>query len=294
MFKPAFSTIACPEWTLDRVLRCAREWGYDGVELRSFGHGGGGTDGIASDPGLTAGSKARYLADDAGVSIAAVSGSVSFDAPITPPVLGRVMPWNEASVRAGRDLVEVGHECGASMVRVFGFRVPKGQSRTGTLRRIIERLGKVVDHARGRDLVVVLENGGSFSTAEDLLEIIGRVGSPLLRASYDILAATDAGEDPAEGLMKLGARAALARVRDVDSDRRPVPLGTGTLACAEFCSAASALGCWLSCTWDVAWMRDLADAESVLPKAIERMYGWAGDGGSVGSGSAGGGHGAAA
>lgn len=281
MFKPAFSTVACPDWTLQRVLNAAADWGYTGVELRSFGHGGGGTDGFASDPGLTAGSKARYLAADAGVRIACVSTSVSFDAPITPPILGRILPSNEAAVRAGRDGVEVGFECGSELVRVFGFRIANGQTRTGTLRRIIERLGKVVDHARGKDLIVVLENGGDFATADDLLEIIARVGSPLLRASYDILAAHDAGEDPAEGLATLGARLALARVRDVDADRTPVALGTGVLPCADFCAAASNAGCWLSYTWDRAWMRDLAPAQDLLPKAIETMFNWAGDAGSI-------------
>jgi sugar phosphate isomerase/epimerase len=281
MFKPAFSTVACPDWTLQRVLNAAADWGYTGVELRTFGHGGGGTDGFASDPGLTAGNKARYLAADAGVKIACVSTSVSFDAPITPPILGRILPSNEAAVRAGRDGVEVGFESGSELVRVFGFRIPKGHTRKGTLRRIIERLGQVVDHARGKDLLVVLENGGDFSTAEDLLDIIARVGSPLLRASYDILAAHDAGEDPAEGLNKLGARLALARLRDVDANRTPVPLGTGILPCADFTAAASNAGCWLSYTWDRAWMRDLAPAEDILPKAIETMFNWAGEPGTI-------------
>jgi sugar phosphate isomerase/epimerase len=286
MFKPAFSTVACPDWTLQRVLDAASAWGYDGVELRTFGHGGGGTDGFASDPGLTAGSKARYLAAEAGVKIACASSSVSFDAPIMPPVLGRLLPACEASVLAGRDAVEVGSECGAELVRVFGFRIPRGGTRRGTMRLVVERLSKVVDHARGRDVLVVLENGGDFATADDLLEIMSRIRFPQLRAAYDILVAHDAGENPAEGLAKLGNLVSLARVRDVDANRRPVPLGSGVLPCADFCAAASAAGCWLSYTWDVAWMRDLAPAEQVLPKAIETMFGWAGDNNAARAGSA--------
>lgn len=285
MFKPAFSTVACPDWTLERVLNAAAQWGYDGVELRSFGHGGGGAEGFASEPGLTAGSKARYLAAEAGVKIACVATSTSFDAPIMPPVLGRLLPSSEATVLAGRDGVEVAHECGSELVRVFGFRIPKGQTRKGTMRLIVERLGKVVDHARGRDLLVVLENGGDFATADDLLEIMSQIRFPQLRAAYDILAAHDAGENPAEGLAKLGSKLALARLRDVDADRKPVALGTGVLPCAEFTAAASDAGCWLSYTWDYAWMRDLASAEQVLPKAIATMFSWAGRGGTLSTGA---------
>ncbi len=36
--KPAFSTVACPEWTLEDVAEFAGRSGYQGVELRTFGH----------------------------------------------------------------------------------------------------------------------------------------------------------------------------------------------------------------------------------------------------------------
>src|SRR5690349_21941435 len=32
--KLAFTTLACPGWSLDRVVAATREYGYDGVELR--------------------------------------------------------------------------------------------------------------------------------------------------------------------------------------------------------------------------------------------------------------------
>ena len=30
----AFSTLACPDWPLERVLESCRRYGYDGVEIR--------------------------------------------------------------------------------------------------------------------------------------------------------------------------------------------------------------------------------------------------------------------
>nr|MDQ2733141.1 sugar phosphate isomerase/epimerase [Armatimonadota bacterium] len=36
MNKLAFSTLGCPEWSLDRILKSAREWGYDALELRGL------------------------------------------------------------------------------------------------------------------------------------------------------------------------------------------------------------------------------------------------------------------
>src|SRR3954467_14573997 len=34
MMKTSFSTLACPDWSLDQVLDAAQTYGYDGVELR--------------------------------------------------------------------------------------------------------------------------------------------------------------------------------------------------------------------------------------------------------------------
>ena len=47
MLKVAFSTVACPHWTLERAARAAAEYGYDGVELRTFDDGSGR---MACDP----------------------------------------------------------------------------------------------------------------------------------------------------------------------------------------------------------------------------------------------------
>ncbi len=38
--KLAFSTVACPDWTLSQVVDRASEMGYQGVELRTLGPGG--------------------------------------------------------------------------------------------------------------------------------------------------------------------------------------------------------------------------------------------------------------
>ena len=77
MLRLAFSTVACHTWTLERVARSAGEWGYMGVELRSFGEGG---TRFACDPALTSGGKVRELFREAGVEVAGIGGGVRFDA----------------------------------------------------------------------------------------------------------------------------------------------------------------------------------------------------------------------
>src|SRR5258708_1382693 len=67
----AFSTLACPDWSLERVVEAAGQYGYGGVELRLI-------DGETIAPGLSAGERRRVrtLLSGAGVPIVAVDTSI--------------------------------------------------------------------------------------------------------------------------------------------------------------------------------------------------------------------------
>jgi len=283
MLRIAFSTTACPDWTIERVARAAAEYGFSGVELRSFG--AGGTE-MACDPALTDGSKIQRVFDDAGVLLTGVATGVRFDAPVFPPVVGHLLPDEGRSVREGRHLVDVSVGCQARYMRVYGFEIQGRESRSSALRRIVDRLSRVVDHARHRDLQIVIENGGTFSRAEDLAEIIRGVGSPLLRACYDVQAARAAGDDVVAGVRMLGGDIAVARVRD-RRGQTPCMVGEGDLGCREFVEALAgderAGDAWVVFTWDRLWLPDLAPAEEVLPEASRRLASWAGTSGSAGA-----------
>ena len=73
----AFSTLACPDWSIDKVAQQAKEMGYDGVELRTLG--AGGTQ-LASDPATTDPAKVKAAFDAAGVEPICLSASTTFDA----------------------------------------------------------------------------------------------------------------------------------------------------------------------------------------------------------------------
>src|SRR5579862_7295833 len=115
MFKTAFSTVACPEWTLSRAMQGAAEYGFDGVELRTFGSG---SRELACDPALTDPEKVRRLAADAGVQIACLGTGVAFDEPIRPPVLGRVLGDPEKSIRRAKSAIELATQVECPLVRV--------------------------------------------------------------------------------------------------------------------------------------------------------------------------------
>lgn len=244
----AFSSVACPDWTLDQVADAAGRWGYDGVELRTRGHGS--TD-FACDPALTSPEKVRAIFDDAGVAISSLATTLTFDRPIRPKVLGYVLGDHEQPIRQAKRMIDLAAQLDCPFVRVFGFEVQPGATRPITLELIEIRLRMVVDHADKTGVKVALENGGSFPTSADLREILDRIDSPLLVASYSLSVATAAGEDAAQGIAALADRLGLVKIKGLST---PVPAGV--------CD-------WVVYELDRAFIPDLPSAESVLPEAAK-------------------------
>lgn len=274
MLKPAFSTVACPDWTLKHVAERALAHGFEAVELRTFGDA---SKHFACDPSLTAEGKVRQLFQQRGVEVLSLATGIRFDEPIWPPVIGLYTAKREAAVREGKRTIDlaVGIEC--PFVRVFAYQYPLRERRISALKRITDRLKMVVDHADKSGVKVAIENGGSFMTAAEILEIVEMIDSPLLGVSYNNAVAGLAGENAAEGAAKLGTRLMVARIKDVKNGR-PVHLGEGELDCAGYVQALirSGFAGPLVFEWDKAWVDDLSSSEAALKDASAKIHGWLG------------------
>jgi len=272
MLRFAFSTVACPTWTLDRVASFARECGFTGVELRTLGHG---SSQLACDPALTAGEKVRSIFASEGVAVAGVGTSCRFDEPITPPVLGRLKD-TERPVREAERALDIARQAGAGWARVFPFEPAPNEKPLRALVRIVERLRYVADHARWGSLRIAVENSGGFPRAADALEIVDAVGHPLVGGCWCSLTGVMAGDAPDEGLRLLAGDLIAVRLKDVDAAGRPCLPGDGVGRCEEVVRALDDAGYsgWVVYEWDAAWLEGLAPAEEVLPAALERLLGW--------------------
>jgi len=127
-------------------------------------------------------------------------------------------------------------------------------------------------------VTVLLENGGSFRTAQSIREIIDMVDSPLLAACYSSAVGHAAGDEYASAIRTLGRRLKIARLKDV-GEHGAVPLGRGKHEAEAFVRALAGyeyFDGWLVYEWDAAWDETLAPADEALPEAIRTIYGWLG------------------
>ena len=276
MARIALSSIACPEWPLERIVESAASWGYAGVELRTFGTG---STRFACDPALTGADKLRRMFMCHGVEPAGLATGLALDDPIFPPVLGHLLPRSWACVDEGRSYVEVARGFGAPHVRVFPFRVPEGpiETRHATMKRIAARAARLANACRHHGMTILMENGGDYGSADCLQEIINCTGHPGVRACYDVAAGVSAGDDPTAAVDQLHDVLDVVRVRDSKGDN-PVELGAGELPNQAVVEALAHRGFagWITYEWERAWIEGLASPELVLPKAARTLAGWLG------------------
>jgi sugar phosphate isomerase/epimerase len=287
MLKPAFSTLACPEWPLDRVAAAGRDFGFEAVELRTFG---ASSRLLACDPALSDEAKVRRLFRSRGLEVVCLATSCRFDQPVRPPVIGWAVADQERPVREACRAIDLAVALECPLVRVFAFEVPARESARSALRRIVDRLRRCADHARNSGVRLVVENGGSFRTGVEVARIVDEVGSPLLGACYSVAVAAQAGERPRDGIGALGERLWCVRVKDLspgeDGALVPCPPGEGVVPVREAVDALGAAGFEgpVVFEWDRLWMPGLAAAEEVLPGAAARLTRWAAEA-AAGSGS---------
>lgn len=222
------------------------------MELRTFG---AGSTLSACDPALTSTDKVRHLFDRAGVIPCCLATGICFDEPISPPVLGRVFPGAERSIRESRGAIDLARELECPYVRVFGFEFHGDENRRNATARILGRLTKALDHCRNTGVRLLIENGGSFPTATLLAELIDEAQSPLLMAAYCPAVALRAGESPTNGINVLGDRLVSLKLKDFRGGR-PCALGQGEQPVGEILDAAlhADFDGWLVYEYDRAWL----------------------------------------
>ena len=270
MIKLSFSTLGCPDWSLDRVIDRAGRLGYDGIELRFLE----GDDALWDRPELREGGlrETRERLADAGLAIACVDTRCFFHHP-DPATRGRAV---EEALRS----VELAAALGAPGIRVFGDRVQKGADLERTRGFIAESLAAVRNGARGTGVEVWLESHGDFAPASASRGVIEQAGVEGLGVLWDPANAfCEFAEVPEVGARLLGDLVRHVHVKDARrpplASKEPAPFtpwtpvlpGEGDVPAARTLALLRESGYdgWVSFEWEKRWHPEIAGAETALP-----------------------------
>lgn len=185
--RTAFSTLSCPDWSFQDLIRNGSAFGFDGVEIRLLQRE---TD-LLSLPDFQPSQLAarRRELTDAGFQICGLPSSVQLQ---SPEKLAR-----ERQIETGRRYIELAAELGASFVRVFGDVLqptengsvpvedvsPEQRSRTVSL--VADGLNQLGQLAEPLAIDVLIETHGDFSNTFVMQETMQQVSSPAAGVLWD-------------------------------------------------------------------------------------------------------------
>ena len=165
--KLSFMTFVCPDWQTEKIVKFARQAGYDGVEIRvDAGH----KHGISSASSAEARRATRKLFGDEGVAIASVATSVQFATPSA-----ETHKQNLAAAKANLDLAA---SLGAPVVRMFaGGGIAKLTPEAA--QQVAAAFDEVGEYAKGSGACPILECGHDIiKGAAEAAEVIRRARTP--------------------------------------------------------------------------------------------------------------------
>ena len=265
--KLAFSTVACPDWTMEKVVEQAKQIGYAGVEIRTLGAGGSG---LSSDPALSTASKTANLFEQSGIEPVCLSTSLAVHHRQSTPA-------HQAAVQLGRDL-ELAAALGCRYLRIFGNEVEPGQNRRTVIQRIAARAKALADQAAQHGVQILFENAGSFNHAKEWWWLLNILDHPMVGMCWNVANAAAAGEPPTVSVPTLHSRIRLAKVKDINVGEGTgfVPLGDGTVGIELFVKRLLGVGFdgFVTVEWDRLWLPTLESPEEYLPDAYQRLRGW--------------------
>ena len=263
----AFSTVACPEWTMQQVVERATEYGYEGVELRTLG---AGSTSLACDPALSDPAKTAKCFEQAGVEPVCLSTSAALHHRDTTAA-------HQTKGQLTRDL-ELAAAIGCRLVRVFGYEAETGRDRTAAIERIAANVRPVAERAGALGIELLFENGGSFNNGKEWWWLLNLVNHPMVGMCWNVANAAAAGEQPIVSVPVLNTRIKLAKVKDTKLGQGSgfVPLGEGDVDVEMFVKRLMGIGYdgYVTVEWDRLWLSSLAPAEQYLPDARQRLKSW--------------------
>jgi len=263
----AFSTLGCPKWPWATVLEQASRLGYSGIELR----------GIQMQMDLP------KLPEFSGTRLAqSLKDLEALDLKITD--LGASARMHEADptrraaqLDEGRRFIDLAHQMKVPYVRVFGDQVPEGESKEAVVKRVIDGLRTLGEHAKASGVSVIIESHGDFTDSPTLLQLLNGAGMDSVALLWDAHHTFVAGKEPPaktfEATKRFIRHTHLKDSKPEGDGVRYVLTGQGTVPVRETVNILMKSGYqgYYCFEWEKGWHPEIEEPEVSFPHFVERM-----------------------
>ena len=264
--KASFTTLGCPDWSLDQIIANGSSYGFAAVDFR----------GVQDDlditelPAFTTGmAQTRRQLADAGLAVSGISTSL------------RVCDETKTgdNLEEARRTIPVAAELGVPNLRVFGGGRPQGKTKAEMADIGGDTMQQVLALDGAGQFKWVFETHDEWISSTDCKLLLDRVGVEAFGALWDMGHTARVGaEDPAASLQALGDRVYYLHVKDAlyEPDHpqamkdgwRYVGCGQGQLPLALALGLLKERGYdgYVMYEWEKRWHRELPEPEVALPE----------------------------
>ncbi len=179
-YKPllSFSTLGCPDWSLETILNVAVDSDFKGIEIRGLQR----QMDLTKSPEFN--SKENILATlklFKNKKIKIVDLGTSAKMHHIDPVK------RKENLDEAKSFIDLAKQLSCPYVRVFPDSIPKEQERNETITLIVKGLQELGDYAIGTGVTVLMETHGDLVQSEEILKIMQRSNHPNVGLVWDIV-----------------------------------------------------------------------------------------------------------
>ncbi|HOK05160.1 MAG TPA: sugar phosphate isomerase/epimerase family protein [Victivallales bacterium] len=268
--KLSFTTLACPNWTLDKITEAAIKFGYDAIDFRGY------TGQIRIFELKEFNDKldeTKEKIKSCGLSVSAFSSSVN------------ACPENEevknnfiSEIKAYTRLCDV---FDTKFIRIFGGKLGN-RSRLEALKDAKKFLSEIAKIAEDNNIEIVIETHDDWTSSDNLLKLIEVAASPYINALWDIHHPYRfCSESPAETWNKIGKYVKYTHWKDSKKIKstdgkdsfKLCLCGEGDIPFAEILTVLKLGGYdgYLTFEWEKQWHPEIEEPEIALPTFVESI-----------------------
>jgi sugar phosphate isomerase/epimerase len=267
LYPLAYSTLGCPEWTLEQAAEQAAAHGYRALEIRLLDN-----TIIPADLSPVERKRIKDTMKGNNLEIVALGLSTRFSALDAAE--------RRKNVKELERYIELADDLGAPIVRTFGGNVMEGATLDQTIDWVAEGIAAALPAAEKYGVSVVLETHDAFCRGAEVARVLAKVPHERLKAVWDVHHPFRMGESIEETWRLIGDRTVHIHLKD--ARRRPdgswqlVLMGEGEVPCRQVVELLHRQGYkgYISAEWEKKWHPEIEPAEVALPQHARVLRQW--------------------
>ncbi len=262
--KISFSTLACPDFSWTDIYSMAKDFGFDGIEIR----------GLGADIFSV---KAQPFTDTQLPNTVAKLKSLNIEIPIlSSAACLKYADKAEETEQEITEYMELAAKLGTSFIRILADLEPNPVGEVDD-EYIIAQLKKLAVSAEKYNVTLLVETNGVYCDTKRLRKVLDAVSSRKVAALWDMHHPYRfANEQPAETVANLGEYIKYTHTKDsvmVDGKVEYKLMGEGDMPIKEMLEALKSINYngYVSLEWVKRWSNNLCDAGVVVPHYASYM-----------------------